>query len=133
MLTFSCVTANHLGLITAMERVIHHPIPIANCPKCFTFWSVLTYGIVTVPCVFPHGLIAAIPRLLAISFLCSYLAIWLELLEGFIDIQFNKIYATLYPTANYTDTAPTTQPEDNSDSTLPHLPEGEENNKENED
>ena len=124
MLTFSCVAANHLGLIPAMEKVIRHSIPIANCPRCLTFWMVLATTFLS-----GWNMIAS----LAISFLCSYIAIWLELLMGFIDLKFNKIYATLYPTANDTDPSPTTNYEADTDGTLPYLPAGEEDNETNKD
>lgn len=97
---FASVTVNHLGLIAAIERVIHHQLPILNCPKCLSFWSTFAYG------VSGDGVMAALPselpRLLAISILCAYLAIWLELLEGYIDTLYNKLYEQIYPTADTT-------------------------------
>lgn len=119
MLTFACVTANHLGLIAAMERVIRHPIPIVNCPKCFTFWMVLLTTYLSGWQMIPA---------LAMSFLCAYIAIWLELIEGFIDIQYNKIYAALYPTTD-NKLSPSTTDTGDTDGTLPYLPTGEEDNK----
>ena len=94
-IVFVCVTANHLGLIKAIETVINHHLPIISCPKCLTFWLTLTYQLVT-GC---HPLTS-----LAISFLCSYLAIWLELFEGIIDSLYNRIYEKIYtePTDNET-------------------------------
>lgn len=81
-------------------------LPIINCPRCFTFWATLVYGMVTVPCGSPHGFDSIIPRLLAISFLASYSALWLELLEGFIDTLYMKLYEKIYPnSANDTLTA----------------------------
>lgn len=102
-IVFVCVTANHLGLVKAVEEKTDKELRIVNCPKCFTFWSVLVYGLATVPSGFPLGLIAAFPRLLAISFLSAYLAIWLELLEGFIDTIYIKVYEKIYPNTD-TDT-----------------------------
>lgn len=106
-IVFVCVTANHLGLISAVIGVFfkkRRTLPIISCPRCLTFWTTLAYGIATVPCGFPQGLIAAIPRLMAISFLCAYLAIWLELMEGLIDKFYDYIYGKIYPTADTTDT-----------------------------
>ena len=84
---------NHLGLIAAIERAVHHKLPIANCPKCLSFWGTFAYG------VSGDGITAANPsvliRLLAISILCSYLAIWLELTMYAIDTLYNKIYGIL--------------------------------------
>jgi hypothetical protein len=41
--------------------------------------------------------IPQIPMILAISFLASYSAIWLELFEGFIDTLYMKCYEKIYP------------------------------------
>lgn len=116
-IVFVCVTANHLGLVATAIGVFfkkRRTLPIISCPRCLTFWTTLAYGIATVPCASPQGLIAAVPvasptgliaampRLLAISFLCAYLAIWLELAEGIIDKLYDHIYGKIYPT---TDTA----------------------------
>ena len=111
-IVFVCVTMNHLGLITAIESVIKNRLPILNCPKCCTFWSVLLYGLTA-------NHFEEILELLAISFLASYIAIWLELFEGFIDTLFLKLYGKIY---NTSDNAPATNPdEDNSASTMPKL------------
>ena len=84
---FVCVTANHLGLVKAIEETIHKELRIVNCPKCFTFWSALAYSIIT-----SRDAISS----LAISFIASYSAIWLELLEGFIDSIYMKLYEKIY-------------------------------------
>jgi hypothetical protein len=87
------VTANHLGLIAAIERVIRHRLPVVNCPKCLAFWGTLGCSLSG------DGSLAALPsclpRLLAISILCSYIAIWLELLMYAIDTLYNRIYGIL--------------------------------------
>jgi hypothetical protein len=89
-IVFVCVTMNHLGLISAIESSIGCKLWIVDCPKCSSFWATLvylgcgdatTYGAVTV---------------LAISFLASYAAIWLELMEGIVDTLYNKVYETIY-------------------------------------
>jgi hypothetical protein len=90
-IVFVCTAVNHLGLIAAIERVIRHRLPVVNCPKCLTCWSVFAYGIATVPYVSPQ----IVARLLAISLLCSYLAIWLELLMYAIDTLYNRIYVKI--------------------------------------
>jgi hypothetical protein len=97
---FASVTVNHLGLIAAVERVIRHKLPIVNCPKCLSFWSTFAYG------VSGDGVAALpseLPRLLAISIFCAYLAIWLELAEGYIDTLYNRLYEQIYPTTDSTD------------------------------
>ena len=86
-IVFTCVTANHLGLISAIETVTKiHGLPIVSCVKCLTFWVVLSYGL------FNGGHIIT---MLAISFLASYLALWLELIEAFIDKLYMKLYGTI--------------------------------------
>ena len=88
---FVCVTANHLGLVKAIEGVFKREIPIANCIKCSTFWAVLAYTIISSRDIFTS---------LAISFLASYTAIWLELLEGYIDTLYLKLYGKIIATSN---------------------------------
>ena len=107
-IVFVCVTANHLGLVKAIEGTIKKEIPIINCPKCASFWLVLAYFV-----IFSQNYIPA----LAISFLASYIAIWLELLEGFIDSIYLKVYEKIY--SDTSDNAPATEPDDgNSASTM---------------
>ena len=103
LIMFSCTAINHLGLISAIENAIKHNIPILNCPKCFTFWSVLAYYFITADYTsslgaFVHGAIGAG----AVALLLSYASIWLELLMGIIDKLYNKAYEQIYPA---TDTA----------------------------
>ena len=93
MITFSCVAANHLGLVPAIEQTLHCRLPIINCPKCFTFWALVIYGIATREP--PITIVAA-------SFLFAYLATWLNLLFAIIDYLYNYIYDTLYPAADTT-------------------------------
>ena len=92
-IVFVCVTANHLGLIKAIEEELERELPILNCCKCFTFWVTLPYTLIVTRSPFTS---------LAISFLCSYLAIWLELLEGYVDVLYNKLYGKIYPTDDQT-------------------------------
>ena len=94
MIMFSCVAANHLGLIAAVEEVINHKLPVVNCPKCFTWWALMTYGIVS-----GENVIVTVSA----SFLSAYAAIWLQLLFGIIDNQYNRIYGKVYPTADTAD------------------------------
>lgn len=94
-IVFAATAVNHLGLIAAIERIIRHSLPVINCPRCLTCWSVLVYNMATVPCGFPHGFLAAMPRMFAISLLCSYLAIWLELFMYAIDTLYDRIYGSI--------------------------------------
>lgn len=97
-IVFVCVTMNHLGLISAIEDVTHRKLWIVDCPKCSTFWSALAYTAITTRDVIPS---------LAISFLASYVALWLELLEGFVDTLYLKLYGKIYNTSDDTPAAGT--------------------------
>ena len=90
-IVFVCVTANHLGLVKAIEDAADKELRIINCPKCFSFWSALAYSIIT-----SRDIIQS----LAISFFASYSAIWFELFEGFIDTIYNKLYGKIYTTTD---------------------------------
>ena len=90
-LVFVAVTVNHLGLVKAIEDITNRELRIVNCPKCFSFWSVLAYSIIT-----SRDIITS----LAVSFLASYVAIWLELFEGIIDFLYNKVYGKIYSTTD---------------------------------
>lgn len=87
-IVFVCVTMNHLGLVKAIECVLAKELPILNCVKCSTMWCVLFYSVLTT---------RRILEPIAISFLCSYFAIWLELFEGYIDTLYMKLYEKIYP------------------------------------
>lgn len=93
MIMFSCVMANYLGLVNAVEDIIKRPLPVINCPKCFTFWSVLAY-------MMWHVGFSDAPLIVTTSFLFSYLSVWLQLLFGIIDKLFDKIYEQIYPTVH---------------------------------
>lgn len=97
LLVLSCTLANHLGLVEAIEGVIGQKLPILNCSKCASYWSVLLYSLFA-----GRALIASV----AVSFLCAYSATWLELLCGYIDTLYNKCYEDLY-TKKTTDDADT--------------------------
>lgn len=106
-IVFACTAANHLGLVQAAEKVIGRPLPIVNCCKCFTFWSVLTYGLADTLSGGFAAVVAALPHLLALSLLCAYLAVWTELAMGIIDRLYTRIYDTFYPSAADEPPAPT--------------------------
>ena len=70
-----------------------------DCPKCLTFWSVLLIG------VSGDGFTAnpsCLARLVATSILCSYLAVWLELIMYAIDTLYNRIYGSIEKNAQET-------------------------------
>lgn len=93
---FICVAMNHMGLIAAIEQEFDHELPVLNCVKCSTFWCTLIYLIYSTKMMI-------IP--IATAFLLSYFAVWLELLMGFIDSFYLRLYAKIVSTAG-TDTTP---------------------------
>ena len=102
LIVFSVVAANHLGLVAAAESIIHRRLPVVNCPKCAAFWGVIVYGIaVANSSLFTlHSSL----QILAAAFLSAWSAIWLDLFMGIIDHLYLKVYDSLYPTANPSDT-----------------------------
>ena len=103
MIVFSATAANHLGLVAVAESVVRHRLPVLNCPKCAAFWLILIYGC-SVCCDSIAALPPTIPEVLAVSFLSAWSAIWLDLLMGIIDQLYIKVYDTIYPTTDTTDT-----------------------------
>jgi hypothetical protein len=118
MLTFACVSANHLGLIAAMERVLNKQLPILNCPKCLTFWCVLFTTFFS-----GWNMVAA----LAISFLCAYAVIWIELGMGFVDSLYDKLYEKIYSTTSSGDPSSTDAVTNDSNGILSNVSEEQEN------
>lgn len=115
MIVFSAVAANHLGLVAAAESVVHHRLPVLNCPKCAAFWLVLAYGFGYEICftttrhfVDVNDMVAYhfeyILKLIAAAFLSAWSAVWLDLFMGIIDQLYIKVYDTIYPATDTTDT-----------------------------
>lgn len=104
-IVFACTAANHLGLVSTIEEVIGRRLLIVNCCKCASFWGVLFYGCYNIAA---HGA-GSVITVLAISFLCAYLAIWLELVMGIVDYYYNKVYGKIYTTS---DDAPASDPDE---------------------
>ena len=94
MIMFSCVAANHLRLVAAVEDVVKFDIPIVNCPKCFTWWSLMLYGL------FAHENIFVVT---ATSFLFAYIAMWVNLALAITDSIYNSIYDTIFSATNKAD------------------------------
>lgn len=90
-IVFVCVTANHLGLVGAVEERIGFRLPIVNCPKCATFWLTTAYIVGEMG----FSVIPQIPMVLAVSFLASYSALWVELLEAYFDTFYLRLYGKI--------------------------------------
>ena len=113
-IVFVCVTMNHLGLIEKIEEVTGKEFVVLNCPKCGSFWLSLLYGLWGM-----NSLYGELPTLLAVSFLASYMAIWFELFEGYIDTLYLNLYDKIYNTKD--NPTATDANEGYSASTLPKL------------
>ena len=85
-IVFISTAVNHLGLIGKIESIIKRELPVIDCPKCLTCWSVMAYQLVT-NC---NPLLS-----LAIALLSSYLALWLNLFMYAIDTLYNRIYGKI--------------------------------------
>ena len=95
-IVFICTAVNHLGLIKAVIGVFfkkRETLPIVSCPKCLSFWSVMTYGVAEANSSL-FTLNSSL-RLLAIALLCSYIALWLNLIMYAIDTLYNRIYGKI--------------------------------------
>jgi hypothetical protein len=90
-IVFTSVTMNHLGLIGKIEEVTEKEIPVLDCPKCASFWLTLIYLVLT-----GEGVVTVF----AVSFLASYSALWLELLEAYIDSKYVRLYEKIIKTGN---------------------------------
>lgn len=102
MIVFSATAANHLGLVAAAENIICHRLPVLNCPKCAAFWSVIVYGVAVAN--FSLFTLHFSLQILAVAFLSSWSAVWLDLLMGIIDQLYIKLYDKIYPTTDTPDT-----------------------------
>ena len=102
---------NHLGLISAIEGVIRCRLPIVSCPKCLSFWLCLAY------CLDAGSPVIAS---LAISLLCAWLALWVELGMALIDNLYLYLYEKIITASN--NHAPASDPDGgNSAGTVPEL------------
>ena len=89
-LLFVSVAINHMGLIEAIEERTGLRLIVVDCVKCLAFWSCLTYNlIIRQPVILS----------LAMAFICSYAALWLEMLWGFVDRIYLKCYEKIVSNA----------------------------------
>lgn len=98
VITFSAVAVNHLGLVAAIERMLKHRLPIVNCPKCLTFWTVAGYGTLS-GLRDPEDILTVC----AAALLAAWAAAWCELAMGYTDRLYLRCYEQIYPTADSPD------------------------------
>ena len=85
-MTVSSVLFIGMGLSGEIQRILGFSWRILNCPKCLTFW-----------CVLAVLLIGRNPVLhaVAVSFFCSYAAMWLTLALDAAAVKYNYIYGKI--------------------------------------
>ena len=84
LITLSCVLFIQMGLSGAIQDVLHFHFKPLSCVKCLSFWSNLVYLILS-----RHG---SVSEVIGVSFLCSYLALWLALAYDALALTYNKLY-----------------------------------------
>ena len=73
-----------MGMIDAIKKVVRFDAPVIGCVKCLTFWCCITYL-----AIIGMNIIQSV----AVAFLLAWCAVWLDLLMGFIDNQYMRLYA----------------------------------------
>lgn len=101
LIAFACAAMNHLGLVAAAEKVLRHRLPVLNCPKCSAFWLSLATAVPALAAQATDeragAMMGAVLTAVAMSLLCAWIAVWMELLMGGIDLLYNRLYDTFYP------------------------------------
>lgn len=75
-----------MGLGNAINKVIGYNFILFRCPKCLVFWSVLSYLLLS-----NQSVVLSI----FIAFICSYLALWIDLLLTIIAEKYEEIYESM--------------------------------------
>lgn len=86
LITLCAVLFNVSGFAETVTFHIERNV-VVNCSKCLTFWTVLTYGVVSTDFSV---------RTLAVAFGCSYMALWLELGFSCLNSLYNRLYGKIY-------------------------------------
>lgn len=80
LITLLTTLVFHLGFPEALARLV---LKIAKCPKCVTFWVVLSASL-----ALEYGPAMSI----GLSFLMAYCSLWLSLLYGALTKLYNKLW-----------------------------------------
>ena len=86
LITVSCVLFIQMGLSEAVQETLHIRIRFLSCPKCLTWWICCAYLV-----THDYGIIEAA----AVSFVCSYAALWLALAHDALAKLYNNAYETI--------------------------------------
>ena len=104
LITLSCVLFVQMGLADAVCDTLRIKARVITCPKCATFWTCLIWTICR-----GNGVLWSV----AVSFVSSYLALWLALLYDALAALYNDLYATINkqtPASEVTTTDPDAVP-----------------------
>ena len=77
------VLFQNMGMRDAIESIIKYKFKVLSCTRCTTFWVTLLYLLSN------RGNII---DTISLSFVNSYLAVWCELLFGYLTIIYDEIY-----------------------------------------
>ena len=86
----AAILANHMGLVSAIEKTISRELPVVNCVRCLTFWATTIWLALTLekPCL---------PIVIATALIAAYIATWLELAFGLLNKLYEKVYNKIFP------------------------------------
>ena len=91
-----CVLFVHMGLGDAVCKTIRRNLFLFHCVKCLTFWTTLVYTLVFTDYV--------LVECLAIAFVMSYVALWVDLLFAKISVWYEKWYESVVAKTSKRDT-----------------------------
>lgn len=84
LILLCCVLFVHMGMGDAVSKVVRRGLSLFRCVKCTTFWVILAYTVFFT---------AADPVLCtALAFMCSYIALWIDLAFSKIAVWYEKWY-----------------------------------------
>ena len=83
----SCCLFIHLGLGEAINKTMRIRFVLFRCVKCLTFWVITGYSL----------LFTSLPIevSLCIGFICAYMALWSDILLGYLANIYEKLSKSL--------------------------------------
>lgn len=83
LIVISCVLSVQMGLVGAVEERLGFEFHILSCPKCSTWWISIAWHLL-------HR--RALLDTVAVSFISSYIALWLALAYDVAAVFYNYAY-----------------------------------------
>nr|DAG80426.1 MAG TPA: hypothetical protein [Bacteriophage sp.] len=87
IVTVSVVLFVHMGLSEKIQEILHINISLLRCVKCLSF----QLSLIVLLCN-GYGILSSI----CCSFIFAYLALWIELLLGYLSTLYDKLYEQIY-------------------------------------